>query len=266
MPDPPHIPPEVFELFGISRSDIDRATVPKTARGERAVGVSSGYMTAVLAGEARLRYGAILFNLERACEKINEYWGMLVENVIPNKVTVWADTKVEHLDATVSGDDFKGYYQNSVTLSAVAPEEESRKIHDGISLYGAGLASRRYVQERFIGMENPSEDDQQRLIEDLLASPQVQQILAGALMQTQEMQERVQSLVPEMGANQLVDTGGNPIGNRGNYPRGSEAMQTRTGTPWNTPMRMGSAEDMDRTVRQLGQGSLQAPTMRGGGI
>lgn len=245
------IPNELLTNLLVVRDQLDKALVPRVARGERPVGAASGYMTAILAGMARIRFGPVLFNLSRAIEGVNERFARLAENVIQDKVTVWAKTPAEAFDITVSPKDIDGYYVNYVQLSSVSPEEEDRKGMLGLRYHSAGLISRRLWAEKFGSIENPIADYKELIKEKLLESPQIMQYLLQRMMQSPELTEEITAITggaPEIGAISPQ------VGTRGIqpavYPRPLEAE--RTATVRRPPM-AGTFEEMELVGQQAGE-------------
>lgn len=254
----PNLPPEVMALLGVTQAGIEKATVARVARGERPVGAASGYMTAVLAGLARIKFGPALKSLCRALANINQNFVMLVESYMPNGITVWGYMDAESFDVTLKPEDINNYYVNTVKLSGIAPEEQSRLLHDGIALYQAGLTSKRYVQEKFLQMENPIEDDTQLLIERVLQSPDVMAMLTRALMQSQEVEERAEALVGPAGEALRTAEGAPMIPSIGT--RGQPPSPFATAAPFERraqgvrPTMPGSPEEINLMGRQMAAG------------
>ena len=224
---PARIPPETWNLLGMSTQRLQAATVEPVLTGSREQGVRAGYEVAMRAGLAKQKYGPALFSLERACEQIDEKFLRDVEKVLQDKITVWARTPAEAIDQSLSPRDINGYYQNRVRLASVSPEEEDRLSNLGRVLYQAGAISWRTLATKYLHLENPFDEMKQLLIEQLLKSPEVQQILQGALLQTEELQQQI-----ELAAGGEMAQWPN-VGNRGIPPQASprpDEMQ-RTGRP-----------------------------------
>ena len=255
--DPKAPPQELLQLLSYMDSVYSQATVSKVIQGIRPTGAASGYMTAVLAGMAAAKFGPVLFAMERAIEKVNEHFGMLVERIVDAPVTVWAQTPAESIDEVIKPSDFNGYYANTVKLSRVAPEEESRKAHDGAFLYQTGLISAEFWAERYGGVPNYSEVRKQIIKERILMSPPVMEAIIQALLQSQEMAQEAEAIA------------GGPvnIGNQGQPP--SPALGGGVTSPRSRltrPVMPGSIEEQQQTSRQIKQGGVpmtQRPGMGG---
>lgn len=249
---PSQIPNEVLGLLGLTGSTLARALVPRIAMGERAEGVASGYMTAILASLARVKFGPVLFNMCRSVEGVSALFRMIIENAIQDDVTVWGKTPAGLFDQTIGPRDINGYYDSYATLRSVAPEEEERMGMYGAKLHQQGLISHKLWQLDFGHIDQPSEDFQQIQIERIFNSPPVQEYIAHVLMQTQMMEEEIERAAGgQMGG--LGNQGIPP----GVFPRPNERER---GMAVRTPVLPGGPEELDLVGRQMrGEGT---PTTR----
>jgi len=236
---PAGLPAEIYQLMGISSSRLQTATVQPVLTGQRETGVRAGYEMAMRAGLAKRRYGTPLFNMEQACTQLNEMFLMYVENVIDDEVTVWGRTPTGMFEQTISPSDIKGYYENSVILSSISPEEEDRRSNLGRVLYQAGVISGRTCRRDYVQLEEPLDEEKQILYEQALKSPAVQQAIEQAIVQTGEMQERIAMATEGKGQPW------SPAGNRGIPP-----------SPMPRP------DEMQRTVRPIMPGSPEEVELR----
>jgi len=249
--NPVAISPEIFGLYADVSQRIQSATVMPVIKGEVPSGPASGYKTAVLAGLARQKYDRIIATLGMMCEEVNARAAMLIEKVIQDDVTVWGSVGAETFDISVGPKDIKGYTQSEVKLKSVAPEEEERMAMLGARLSQQGLISTRYWATKYGGVENPIDDQTQIMIERILQSPEIMQMMTAAFMQTQRMQEEI-----EMRAK-----GGNlgGLGNQGIPPSpvGPRPYEPNRQAPMGQPERReqpGTLERLDLTSRQVGRG------------
>ena len=99
----------------------------------------------------------------------------------------------------------------------------------GRVLYQAGAISWRTLAGKYLHLENPFDEMKQIMIEQLLKSPEIQKLLQGALMQTEELQQQV-----ELAAGQEI-AGWPSVGNRGvppqAMPRPNEMQRTAVRSP-----------------------------------
>lgn len=239
-------PPQAMALHDQIRVDIDNATVPRTARGEPTKGVTSGYMTAVLGGMARLKYGPIVMNLQSMIERINEDLLKLVENVF-GEISVWGyGTGGEMIDETINREEIQGYYVNFVQISAVPSEERERALMIGLRLYQSGAISRRYFITNYLKPSNPQEVEDQIDLDEMKKQPWFQNAIGMAAMQAYEAQEMLGQAGADRAANQLLGTAGEavpPMG--GEYPESERTGGAR-------PIMAGSIEELDRISRMQG--------------
>jgi hypothetical protein len=239
------IPPPIFNVLGMVQSKIDSATVAKVARGERPEGAASGYMTAILAGMARIKFGPAMNSLQRTIERINRRFLRFVEVYYPDEgIAVWGKLDTEPFDITLKAKDIKGYYINEVNLSSIAPEEESRRMSDGIQVYSAGLCSAEYAKRHYLMMKNPQADQTQMLVEQIINSPELKQKLAMSLMGSPEFMGQVTSGLVEAGMPMPN------LGNQGNPPPPSQSGPTPTTVMNQTPIQAGSPEENTLVAKQ----------------
>lgn len=245
--DPPqmNIPNQIFPILSMVQGKIDAATVAKVARGERPEGAASGYMTAILAGMARIKFGPAMNSLQRTIERENRRFAKFVEIYFPKGIAVWGKIDTEPFDVTVKAKDISGYYINEANISSVAPEEESRRMQDGIALYGARLCSRDYVRRHFLLMENPQADTTQMMIEAALDSPQLMEKLVMALSGSPEFMGQVTSGLQEAGMPMP-----NALGNQGNPPPPSQSGPSPQTVMTQTPLQVGSNQEAQLVANQ----------------
>lgn len=147
------------------RGYAHEATVNPVLSGVRPLGSSSGFDTSLTAAFARNKTKAVVFPLQRLLQKFNEHCGMLVQNRIADRVTVWAFTPAEEIDEAIEPADFKNHFTNYVRMNATSFEERIAQAHLGESLYLRGLISRKLAKSEYAGVPNPYEDDKQMAAE-----------------------------------------------------------------------------------------------------
>lgn len=243
--EPFRIPPEAWNLLGMSTQRLQAATVEPVLTGSREQGVRAGYEVAMRAGLAKQKYGPALFSLERACEQIGERFLRMVENVIQDKITVWARTPAEVVDQAISPRDINKYYQNRVRLASVSPEEEDRLSNLGRVLYQAGAISWRTLATKYLNLENPMEELKQIMREQVYKSPEIQSMLVQGLLQTEELQQQLE-LMTEGEVAQWPT-----VGNRGMPPQAFPRPQEQTRTA--RPVMPGTPEEAALRVQQITQ-------------
>lgn len=226
----PVIPPaELLALHGIAKSNIELGTESAIRRGERPPGVTTGYMTVVLASQAKQRAEPVTWALSRGVEAVNERMAMLVENVIPGPVTVWARTPAETFDRVIKDSDIDGYHVNHVSLSYIDPEDQERRGTYGAMLYQRGLISKDLWRRKYGMIENPSDEEIIQLAEILMEHPAV------LARRAQDAAELIGFDLEALGQQAV-----SPVGNQGIPPPGAGfpfvPEQERTGSMRPTTM------------------------------
>ena len=178
-PSPIATPPqEILAQLNMVQTMIEEATFPNVVRGIRPTGISSGFGVSVLAGQGRLVFGPYADGMAQAMSEINKRFAMLVENKAMGKITIRARSNVENFDQTISPEDIRGFYENTVFLKAEAPEEREREAILAERLYKSGIIS-RYEAMRRSGVTNPLEEMNQIAAEEILSGMREQQVEAA---------------------------------------------------------------------------------------
>lgn len=186
-------PQEILGMLSILETELDSVTVPSVVRGQRPSGVSAGFPISVLAGLGRLNLQPYADGAAEFMSAGNVCAAKLVENKIRDKITVHVRSEVHNFDQTIEPKDIRGYYENSVTLKAEAPEEREREALLAMRLYQSLPWFTGEEALKRAGVDNPLEMMIARRAEDMLLTPefmqqQVQGLLgrlAGGLAQQQ---------------------------------------------------------------------------------
>lgn len=193
------IPPEILQHLNMVETQLEEATFPNVVRGIRPRGVSTGFAVSVLAGMGRLVFQGVADGMARTIEQCNSNFAKLIENKLRGRITVHARYDVHNFDQTIGPEDIRGYYENTASLKAEAPEEREREALLALRLWdrGQGIIS-MYDAQRRAGVINPFEMQLEMAAEALIASPTfrgIQEQLAaqrmGLLSQQAEATESV---------------------------------------------------------------------------
>jgi hypothetical protein len=237
--EPFRVAPEALSLLSLNSQRLQTSTVEPVLLGTRQEGVRAGYEVAMRAGLAKQKYGPALFSLEKMCERMGERFLRDIENTIQDKVTVWAWTPGEQVDQSISPKDIDGYYQHNLRLTSISPEEEDRLANLGRTLYQVGAISWYTLAMRYLHLENPYDELKQIMKEQLLKSPDIQKMLQGALMQTEDMEQQIEQMTGAQVAK---------FPNAGNM-----------GIP---PQSMPRPNEMQRTARPVMPGTVEEANLR----
>jgi hypothetical protein len=211
-------------------------------------------MTAILAGMARIKFGAMLNSLQRAVEEENRMFAIFTENWYPEGISVWGKVDTETFDIIVKEADINSYYINEVALSSIAPEEEARRIDIGLRLYQAGAISCYRLLKNYANVTDPNAEETQKLIESVLKSPMIQEILANAVQNAPEFQEQLGGVLGGVASAPVIPP--NPLGNMGNPPSPMQSGPTPMTTEMQIPLQAGSPEEQNLVTRQMLKGNV----------
>ena len=189
----PHALPDMYNRLNMLRKEIEDATFTGVIQGNPPPGVEAGYAIALLVSQARMKFGALIGNLERAKERILGDMGRLIE-ALDETVTVWAKTPGGNLEERIKAEDFKGHHEVYVTLSGVSPEEADRRGMLGLNYRKAGDLSQQTFWERFAMLPDATGERERILIERLLETPEIQKVLAQEALKAWADEEVLKAL------------------------------------------------------------------------
>jgi len=206
----PNVPPDLYQQLTVVQTMIEGVTFPNVIRGVRPRGVSAGFAMSVLAGMGRLKFQGVADGVRHAIEEVNSKLAMLVENKARGRVTVYARVQGNTFDQTISPDDIRGMYENSVQIKAEAPEERERESLLAMRLHAAGLIT-EYEAMRRIGITNPLEEQMLKKAEFIANSPEVIMAQTQAVLQASGLPQQLQEAIsPSIGGANIgsQNTGG----------------------------------------------------------
>lgn len=256
---------QILDVHRLIREYIDEDTLPRVVRGVEPQNRSSGFEVTARAGMARLKLKAAAKALATGVQRLNMIGAKILEHVIREPITVFAQTPSGLVEQRVRPRDVAGQYNSKVTLEAASPEDRINRGMFGQKLFEGGLASELMTRRDFLGQTNALEDMMQTKAEQLWKSPEFQMIMlqmAGDAFTTFIGQQ--QSLAGSLG---ITPSGGNS----GQFGPGQMASFATTSFPDQAgrsraiieARRPGSLQDIDRTMSQFGK--IGAGPMRTGG-
>lgn len=253
------LPQELFSQLQMVQTMIEEATFPNVVRGLRPKGISAGFAIASLAGMGRLVFQGVADGMGRMIEKANTGFATMVETM-GLSFTVLARSEIHSFDQRITPEDIKGYYENTVTLKAEAPEEREREALLARQLYSQGLIS-LYEAQRRIGITNPLQEQNQQAAEQMLDALRAEQVEAlrvqlgeGQIGQLEQAAAR-----PQNEGNRFV--GGLPQLQRlaeGNAQRAR--VDSRNDQPSVFPRGLGGFTGLGRQQSSAGGGGSQLPS------
>lgn len=217
---------EIAQELQLLRAAIQRATIPDSLGAEPNKSEESGYLRSLKIGTGRSRIRALSNSLERAVAWATAGAYKLTENKVKAEVSVWgAGMGAEREFVTIGPKDIRGHYEVYATLTPSLPNDESVDIRNGIALYEHGAIPIRDLTETYAGRENADELLRERMGEDILKSPQMQQqLIAQALGTTNVTGGPIAA--PGFASGQIGLGGAQPVG-----PTGVPSLPPAAGVP-----------------------------------
>jgi len=238
-------PPEILQLQSLTSELVAKATVPRVTAGERPTGASSGYMTAILSGMARLKFGGVVATMDSMIQQMNVGFLKLVENVF-NEITVFGYTAAgEQITETITAEDIAGHYVNFVDISAIPPEEKEKTLMLGLRLLQVGAISKRFWITQYLKPTDPQAEMDQQLIDEVMQLPELRQMLLQKAFQQYEAAEMLKQSGAGDAEKLLRGTAGAAM-----PPMGGEYSQADRGPA--KPTQAGSIEELSQILRAQG--------------
>lgn len=171
--------PDIARQIAMVSEMIERAGIPGTSMG---VGADqSGYAINQLIGAARMKLKPLIRHGEDALRQVIQTLWDIVEYRVGQKVPVYLREGKTTGWMTIGPDDLKGYRHVEVNLNPLLPTDTYARSSQAINEYNSGLRARRSARE-MIGIEQPEEEEQQRLIEMFLDRQEIQDAMSQAMI------------------------------------------------------------------------------------
>ena len=192
--------------------------------GSPLVGVESATESDMLLRNAATKLSGPVSGLQRACQKINSWVLMDIQHILETEVTLFGSFSNTPSETTLKPSDIDNYYFTNVTFETTDETMiNARKARLWADLYRImpGLSERTAMDK--MGIDDPTQEQDQRSVEDLMRSPAMSNVqtlvaLAGLGELGQEvmriMGAQMQEEEPVMGDEQAlttVDELGNPV-------------------------------------------------------
>lgn len=192
--------PDMARQLEIVQALIQRAGLSNVFFGTSLSG-DSGYLVNQLLSAARVKFKPIINHVERGLEDLICLIWDIIENQIRDKLHVYSDSDSGWL--TLSPDDINGYRQVRVSVSPVLPTDTYAISSRVINELHAKLRDRSSAMEE-IGIEQPDEMKRRILLDELLDSQPIKQMLIeevarkyGLKMQEEEEAQAAPQNLPE---------------------------------------------------------------------
>ena len=185
------IPNDVYQNIGMVRDDIEHATMSKVIYGERPPGVTSGYHQRALTSQVQLKFQQGISTLQNNLSEILGNCAKLMENIMPEPITIWGQLPTGYYEETIKPEEIKGYYRCKVKLESTKPEENERKSLSGLEIYNAGAMSLKRYHEEYAGVADHTSEFKQMLVEGIMKQPPILEALAKAAVKDWGLEEYI---------------------------------------------------------------------------
>jgi len=133
-------PPEWLDQYEANLAGmVERNTATPAMLGYRQEGTTSGIMSGLHIGEARQQFHPIVSRLQLNAAMILNRTAHLIENVVQERISVWAQKPTGRSLLTIEPDIFAGAYHFNVDLEPVDPSRDDRRSMLGLNLFAQGL-------------------------------------------------------------------------------------------------------------------------------
>lgn len=172
---------QLEEIIG----QMEQAGLPRHIMGQLSMGRISGIAMNLLRTPVLMKIAFKQMVVEEALEEVNELFLRTTENYVNAPVYLWGrDSMGQAIDIALDPAGIGGYYRNQVKLTASLPTDEAATTAMLTALNQIGVLSSRTVRDiiqqtlRDMSSQSLENEEDQILIEKLLAMPEMQMALA----------------------------------------------------------------------------------------
>jgi hypothetical protein len=207
-------PVTVFQFLGKVQAAADRSSKFGALGGTPQSGVGTATESDSLNRNAATKLSGPITAMRRLITQINACILIIVDKVIETPVTVTGAFNIGPAEITLKPSDINGFYVTAVELDTSDKEMlDARKARLWADLYRifTGLSERTAMLKA--GVDNPTDEQDERSVEDLMKSPQMQQVelllaLSGLGQQGEQVKQAFEMMM--QGGDQPVPPGGMP--------------------------------------------------------
>lgn len=254
----PQIPAGPIQMaLATIQAGIERATFGSVIRGAKPPQTTSAAQLAIMAGQARTKFGSVKINHETALREVFEKVLHIVKYVLQDKVTVpvlYTDDTLEDdkEHTSLSPDDIAERPVVRVTIGTDPIEERERQIQSAILLKREGLIDEEEARERS-GIKNTAAMRRRRIRDMALMQPNILASLgesfvlnSGFDFATLTLEKAMRDMMIQRQEQQMMQVGlaagggANPMGSQPGV-QGAETSMLG-GPPVQTPTAEGAAQ------------------------
>lgn len=170
-------PPEMLNLHLARTSDyISAHAAPPSLRGMGETNVRSGADRRLVIAEASSRFQYSSEAFKNGTSKVLTNCALLLKNVIPGDVRVWARTPTDEFDIEIEKDKMKEPFTCYVEFAPISEEDEYRRHDDLERLSQSGIVTRQWARTQMSNVD-PIQMQMEEEIEKLKDDPNIQGIV-----------------------------------------------------------------------------------------
>lgn len=210
-----NLPSGLMNAIMLQRGIIEGEGQPSVLQGVAPRGIEAGYPMALMVGQARLKFGVALENLQAAIARGLELVSNLIQNQVEGEVSIWAKNKM----LTLSPQDCEGLYRYEVEFDAISPEGRANRALVGQRLRQGGSISLFTELKEWQNIKDPQKEISRLQAESQMKHPAIQQLIANRVLREEASVEEQAAVLKAMmegeaGMKRKAESTGIPIGGR----------------------------------------------------
>lgn len=189
------LPAASVQFLSIVDHQLERGLFSGIIQGTKPQGVDTASQTAILSGQARLKFDSPLRQMKAGMARVMYKLHQMIADV--QEAAGEKPVEFSCRGRTITKADFGDDYSVQVDLPADDPEERNVRITNGIRL--DGKINRKVQSEDYFGRENFEEDLEQQVYENVVLSDQFTQALTQfiGLQQAAQAKDAAAAIPPE---------------------------------------------------------------------
>lgn len=171
FPQWPGSPPDITRSIDRTERQIQEGSFPNVAYGEE--GGSSGYGVSLLTESGRTRLYQFQRNLERGWAVVFRKILSLASNFAPDDyLQVYGRLHGDPYTLSITGRQMRGF-RVDVEIRPNFPRDETERVVRAQMVKGQNMLSLRTIWEKYLGIDNPDEEQKRILVEMAMQNPEL---------------------------------------------------------------------------------------------
>ena len=251
-------PQEAYAHLALTHDYISIHGTPRSLMGIGETGVRSGADRRLVLAEAGSKFNYSKDSFANGWALVLAKCALLLKNVIPGDINVWARTPTDEFDVLIKKDMVKEPFSYYVEFAPISEEDEYRR-QDALNKMwngGNGLITKEWARKQMSNI-NPKDMERQEMKE------QIRMLPTYNMIKDQVMAQLFQEALGEAGLIPLPQGQGGPQGGGG--PQGPGRGLVPPVPERAMPGSMGALENQWRSELKSGQAPIQTQGRGGGG-